>query len=94
MSTPPSDPQSRAYREAGPGDRWDGDLQAIGARVSQADDVSAVVLPEDYEDTGWDTGRVGPKSLEEAREALASRIADPHAPDSEAEAGAYDEGGV
>jgi hypothetical protein len=51
--------------------------------------------PEEWDTTGWDAGRVGPKSLDEARAALADRIADPTAPDDTTVAGVYDEtGGV
>lgn len=46
--------------------------------------------PEDWD--GWDFGRVGPKSLIEAQAALATRIADPDAPDDDTVASAYDRG--
>lgn len=90
MTNPPGDRQSVAFRGATDADHWDGDLEAVGGRVSQADDVSQVVLPDEFEEHGWDAGREGPKSLEEAQAALAARIADPGAPDGPDVAGAYD----
>lgn len=45
---------------------------------------------EEYEADGWDAERAEPKNLDEARENLAFRIADPYTPDSEHESGAYD----
>jgi hypothetical protein len=94
--TQPSDPQSRAYREAGPADHWDDDVNALieqhGAVVhDEATVIDDVRGPDSYETDGWDIDRDGPKTIGEAREALAARIADPSAPDTEAEAGAYDE---
>lgn len=88
----PTDPQSTAYRDATDADRWDGDLHALGARVHiPTDSVEFLVLPERYErGSGWDAHRQPPKTIEEARAALAQRIVDPAAPDSEAEAGAYE----
>lgn len=95
MTNPPGDRQSLAYRQATDADVWDGDLQAVGARVHEPiRDLTRIRLPDDYEQDHWDTDRTSPKSVEEAREALVARIADPHAPDSEAEASAYDEDGT
>ena len=96
MSDPPRDRQSRAFREAGPADRWDGDLESIELGPAQvhlpADSVAFLALPDHYEHgRGWDVHRQPPKGVEEARAVLADRIADPGAPDSEAEAGAYDD---
>lgn len=100
MTTPSGDRQSEAYRGATDADHWDGDLEeltATGQARAHAPAASerGILLPEFYErhyqqGAGWDTGREGPKSLAEAREALAARIADPHAPDDESVAGAYD----
>jgi hypothetical protein len=92
VTSHPSDPQSRAFRDATDADRWDGDLSALDARVHQPiADVGEIGLPDDYEQgLGWDRDREPPKTLEEAREALAARIADPAAPDTEDEADAYD----
>jgi hypothetical protein len=91
--TSPSDRQSRAFREAEPGDRWDGDILGLGARVHMpADSLDRLALPEHYETgRGWDQHRQPPKTLSEARAQLAERIADPGAPDSEDDAGAYDD---
>jgi hypothetical protein len=90
--TAPGDRQSQAFREAGPADRWDGDVLALGARVHMPQRHAVnLVLPEHYEQgRGWDQMREPPKTLEQARALLAERIADPGAPDSEADAGAYD----
>lgn len=95
MSTPSHDPQSRAFREAGPADRWDGDLAALedtaqGWVHPPATSHAGLVLPEMYEHgAGWDEHRDGPKSLHQAQQALAQRIADPSAPDTQIEADAY-----
>lgn len=87
------DPQSRAYREATASDQFDGDFDALGAAVHEPiTELAQVRMPGEYEADGWDTDRLGPKSVGEARAALAARIADPTAPDTEAEAGAYGEG--
>lgn len=90
------DPQSRAFREATAGDCWDGNLvellRAGGEYHEAVTDTAQIRLPEDYEaGAGWDAGRERPKTVVEAREALAARIADPRAPDTEDEAGSYDD---
>lgn len=96
-AVPELDPQSRAFREATPDDCWDGDLVALlaesdGVYHEPISDPRQVYLPEYYEaGEGWDMSREAPKTVAEAREALAARIADPHAPDTEADAGAYDD---
>lgn len=92
----PTDPQSRAFREATDADHWDDDVNTLiaehGAEYHDPiSDLSQVRMPEDYETAEWDTGRETPKTVAEAREALARRIADPEAPDTEAEAHAYDD---
>jgi hypothetical protein len=58
--------------------------------VHQPDDPTPIKTPEEWDAEGWDADRQDPKNLDEAREALAARIAAPDAPDTEAEAGAYD----
>lgn len=58
--------------------------------VHQPEDSAPIKTPEQWDSEGWDADRRGPKDLDEARSALDARIADPHAPDSEAESGAYD----
>lgn len=45
----------------------------------------------EWEVEQWDSGRERPKSLAEAKDALAARIADPHAPDGAEVIGAYDD---
>ncbi|WP_439383371.1 hypothetical protein [Amycolatopsis lexingtonensis] len=62
-----------------------------GAVVHGPGDDTPVKSPEEWDAEGWDADRQGPKNLDEARASLAERIADPHAPDTEAEAGAYDD---
>jgi hypothetical protein len=94
--TQPSDPQSRAFREATEADHWDDDVNALieqeGAVYhDEATSVDEVPGPDSYEADGWDVDRDGPKTIGEARVALADRIANPEAPDTDAEAGAYDE---
>ncbi len=58
--------------------------------VHQPEDSAPIKTPEEWDAEGWDADRQGPKDLGEARSALDARIADPHAPDTEAEFGAYD----
>lgn len=94
--TEPSDPQSRAYREATDADHWNGDVNALieqeGAVYhDEATSIAQLPGPDAYEADGWDIDRDGPKTIEQARETLAARIADPTAPDTENEAHAYDE---
>jgi hypothetical protein len=91
----PTDPQSRAFREATDADHWHNDVNTLIQREGAAyhepiTDISQVRHPEDYEVEGWDDDRDGPKNVTEARDALAARIAHPSAPDTDAEAGAYD----
>ncbi|HET9139230.1 hypothetical protein [Actinophytocola sp.] len=54
-------------------------------------DPRPIRTPEEWEAAGWDAGREPPKTLAEARAALAARIADPNAPDDESLAGVYDD---
>lgn len=91
--TTPDDAQRRAFTDAGAAD-WAAEAELLAdAVVHEPGDPNAepVRTPEEWDSTGWDENRDGPKSLDEAREALAARIADPHAPDTEATAGAYDD---
>lgn len=76
------DRQSEAFRQAGPDD-WAPDLEPNTAGAGR------VLTPEEWDDLAWDHGREEPKSLDDAREALAARVADPAAPDDDASA--YDE---
>ena len=82
------DPQSAAFREAGPED-WisDENLEQMFAEGLLVDTTDVAVTPvENYEAAEWDAGRhpAGPKSLEEARAALQARVDDPVAPDRDA----------
>lgn len=96
----PTDRQSRAFRDARPEDRvLDDDLLAFAEAVHHppadglplGDLIAEIKLPQAWEAENWDAGREGPKSVAEAREALAARIADPLAPDGDEVAGAYDD---
>lgn len=58
--------------------------------VHQPGDAAPIKTPEEWASEGWDKDRQDPKTLDEAREALAARIAAHDAPDTEADAGAYD----
>jgi hypothetical protein len=92
---PDLDPQSWAFREATESDAWDGNIVNLlaegGAYHEPITDLTQLRLPEHHEADGWDAGREAPKTVVEAREALAARIADPSAPDAEDHAGAYDD---
>jgi hypothetical protein len=94
-----SDAQSRAFRQALPSDRiGDAELPAWGvARHLPPPDhntlLAEIKLPEEWEDEEWDQQATGPKTLGEARIALAARITDPTASDSVLHASAYDDPG-
>lgn len=92
-----TDPQADAFRESGPED-WDetslvdhphGTLRGLEDQVPAA----WAQVRDQHERDGWDAERAGPKSVEQARENLAARIGDPACPDTDAQAGAYDEQG-
>ncbi|MGH3986342.1 MAG: hypothetical protein ACRDTZ_03370 [Pseudonocardiaceae bacterium] len=87
----PTDPQSRAYREADADSSWDGDLSALPGAVAHEPitDVGHIVGVEEYEAAGWDSARTAPKTLAEAHDTLRTRIDDPRAPDTDAERDAY-----
>lgn len=84
------DPQAEAYRDASIRD-WVTDSVLAGCVVH---DPGAPVeqSPEEWDAAGWDSGRRPPKGRVEAQALLASRIADPTAPDDDTTAGAYDGG--
>jgi len=87
------DPQRAAFVDAGDDD-WATEAALLeGAVVHDPADPDAepIRTPEEWHATGWDAERQPPKTLAEAQAALAGRIADPDAPDTEAVAGAYDE---
>lgn len=83
------DRHSEAYRHATEAD-WAG-VNLAECIVYQDDDPQPISTPEDHERARWDAGRDAPKTVAEARAALAARIADPAAPDDESMAGAYDD---
>lgn len=91
----PTDPQSVAFREAEPEDSWDGAIASLvvdgAVHHPPIVDVGEIRLPEDYESDNWDGDREGPKTLDEARAALAARIDARSAPDARDVAGAYDD---
>lgn len=89
-----SDLQSSAFRDAPPS-AWDETPLVEHPDLTLADlEPEHEHSREAYEAARWDAGRTGPKTLDEARENLAARIDDPAAPDTEDEAGAYDEQGA
>lgn len=60
------------------------------AVVHEPGDTTPIRTPEEWDAAGWDADRQSPKTLDEARAALAARIAAHDSPDTEADAGAYD----
>ena len=82
------DRQSEVYRLSTEADWFGVDLAA--AEVFEDGDERPIRTPEEWDAEGWDAGREAPKAREEAKEALLARIADPHAPDDETVAHAYD----
>ncbi|MCR6481671.1 hypothetical protein M8542_02465 [Amycolatopsis sp. OK19-0408] len=56
--------------------------------VHQPDDSTPIKTPEEWAAARWDKDRQNPKTLDEARAALAARIAAHDEP--EADTGAYD----
>lgn len=82
------DRQSAAYRHATEAD-WAG-VDPAEWVVYRDGDPRPISSPEHHEKANWDAGREPPKTPEEARAALAKRIADPRAPDDESMADAYD----
>jgi hypothetical protein len=61
------------------------------AVVYEPGDTTPIKTPEEWDAAGWGADRQSPKTLGEARAALAARIAAHDAPDTEADSGAYDE---
>lgn len=80
------DPQSAAFRDAAPAELVDdGAMAAMLEQGLLVDTTHAPIKPvEQWEAEQWDAERIGPKSPEEARAALAARVADPAAPDTDA----------
>jgi hypothetical protein len=58
--------------------------------VHEPGDTTPIKTPQEWDAEGWDADRQQPKTLDEARAALAARIAARNAPDTDADAGAYD----
>jgi hypothetical protein len=81
------DRQTEAFTGATEAD-WQ--VEAGQCEVYGPDDPRPIASPQEWNGRGWDAGRQPPKTLEEAKAALAARIADPNAPDDESVAGAYD----
>lgn len=84
------DRQSEAFRHSTPED-WSTAADRSGCVRFTPDDGIPIRSPEEWEAVEWDRGREAPKTVEEARAALEARIADPHAPDGDEVAGAYDD---
>lgn len=90
--TEPNDPQRAAFADSEESD-WARSAELMeGAVVHEPGDPEAppIKSPQEWDAEGWDAERQPPKTIEESRAALAARIADPDAPDTEAHAGAYD----
>lgn len=92
----PADPQSLAFRDATDTDHWDGNVETLvtergATHHPPITNLAQIRLPGDYENASWDHGREGPKNPAQACAALAARIVAPTAPDTAAEAGAYDD---
>lgn len=93
MTRPVNDPQREAFVGASAAE-WAWEVTLLeGAYVHEpgVDSGDPILTPEEWNAAGWDGERRGPKTVAEARAALAARIADPTAPDTDAVAGAYDE---
>lgn len=89
------DRQSLAFRDHDgslhvPDDELEHHAEVVHAPLGMGRHAEPMHLPEAYDAEAWDAGRVGPKSEDEARAALAERIADPQAPDGPEVEGAYD----
>jgi hypothetical protein len=91
----PNDPQHAAFADSDESDWAKSEELLAGAIVHEPDDPgdTPVRTPEEWDEEGWDAERQPPKTIEDARQALAGRIADPEAPDDASHAGAYGEPG-
>ena len=88
----PLDRQSAAYREMTEQDRIPDDELFEFAEKIHTPSSEPIHGPEWWEEgEGWDTGRETPKTVEEAEQALAARIADDTASDTADHAGVYRE---
>jgi hypothetical protein len=87
------DRQKAAFIKATESD-WTRQTELLqGTVVHEPDDPDAEPIrePEEWHAQGWDAEREPPKTIAQAREALAARIADTNAPDTDAVANAYDD---
>jgi hypothetical protein len=71
------DMQSRAFREASFTD-W-----SAVTGLERVPDAQRIVAPDEWDALRWDGARGVPKGVDEARQALAARVADPQAPDDD-----------
>lgn len=81
------DRQADAYRLSDARD-WADDTDLCD--VYRDTDPRPIRTPAEWEAGGWDAGRDTPKTLTEAKAALLLRVANPDAPDTPADLGAYD----
>lgn len=91
LSDPFADRQHAAFAEAGPDELVTDEGIAAMYESGELRDVTEgpTADVDEHEAAGWDTDRIGPKSPQEARDALAARVADPGAPDTDPRA--YDD---
>lgn len=87
---PYADRQHAVFADADPADLVTDDAVAAMYDSGELRDTTAgTVIPvEEHEAAEWDADRTGAKTPEEAAQALAARVADPSAPDTDA--AAYD----
>jgi hypothetical protein len=79
------DAQAHAFRAATDDDLVDDEQIAAMLRSGELANTTADprVSVEAHEQAGWDAGRAEPKTIDEARAALAERVQDPTAPDDD-----------
>lgn len=91
MTEPDPDAQRVAYTGA---TQTDWAAQAVllaDAVVHEPGDTVGILDPDQWHATAWDSDRLPPKNLNEARRALNARVTNPDAPDSPEHVGVYDE---
>lgn len=90
MST---DPQHLAFAESGESDWARAAALLEDAVVHEPGDPDAepIRTPEEWDGELWDSERQPPKTIEEAKAALAARVADPDAPDQPDHVGVYND---
>ena len=84
------DKQAQAFRDAPPSD-WAAQAAMLTDATHYPAGTDPNLTPEQYEARQWDAERGPAKTLDDARTALAARIADPAAPDDPSVRGAYDD---